>query len=483
MEDKMKLLSSKIYIFIFLVPSLLFGLYPTTKSFSTSRVNSLKSITLVEHVILGSYETFDYEIEQAKILYGEENFFVLKLPHRFDEKILSTSDTQLRGDIYCQPIQAIPVLAVDGIVDLRDKKTQTHWPEVIGNGVKNHLNLADFSFQVLPTGQYEIDATGNNDALNQYANVNLNVIFFQDWVPCSWENGDTMVRNLARKFPLGPLGKKVNIKNNKLAMAKFDVSLSSETKNMTGFVAFIQDMDSKRILSSAIYRYADTEKPAYFCWNEWPRITYDYEKNTLIDKYLLKTGLTEMKMNVKNAKDLRLLQFDLNYTEEEKGFFEVIGAKINPEIEKISTFLFEPSTKSIQVYLSEPVNGDMELFSLIIHFKKDNLSTSSSFKIKNFAAYNSKNNLVYFDVNDIKQYYPNMLLVVKNPLDFNNDSWIDSKDLFLLLPQFGLMGIDSNYSEKFDIDQSDGKKRIDLLDIVKMTKEVNNQELLLIKSK
>lgn len=466
-----------------LIVSLFISVSKTVKIYAEDKIMNLQSITLVEHVFIGTYDTSEDIIENAKILNGEENFLLISLPHRFNEPILSTSDTQYRGDLYCQPIQAIPVIAVDGVVDPRDKDSTSHWPEVIKTGIKNHSNMADFSLQLLPSGQYQINALGKSDELSKYKKLALTVILYQDWVTCAWDNGDTTVRNLARKFPMGAWGQYVNIKKDQLVVNRFDIVIPDEYRNLYGIVALLQDLETNKIFASSYGRLADVEKPAYFSWNNWPKATYDLENQKLLDLYFLKTGVSEMVFMVKNANDLKLIQLELDYRDAEKSVYDILGCVVNPELKQISTLTFDLEKKKINIYFSEPIIGDKKLFSLVVHWKKQNLETSSNFKVKSFYAYNSKNNVVCFDLNDIRQYYPNMLLITTNPLDFNEDSWIDDKDLLLMIPHFGFENGEKDYDPKFDINQTDQKKRIDILDILSLISEVNLQDSLIKSSK
>jgi hypothetical protein len=465
-------------IIVFLIVLFLSFFRIVPNNFAEEKIIALKDITLVEHVFIGSYDTSFDKIEYAASLYGEDQFLLLSLPHRFNDTVLSTGDTQNRGDLYCQAIQAIPVIAVDGTVDPRDKDSSNHWPEVIKNGIEKHKEKAKFTFKLLTTGQFEVTATGTSDDLNQMNNLYMNVIFYQDWVSCNWENGDTTVRNLARKFPLGPYGQKIKLLNNKIATVKFDVAIPDEFRNMYGMVALIQDMNTYKIVSSGYHRFADTEKPAYFNWNSWPKFTYDPIKDEVLNEYMLKTGISEMKLNVKNAKELKFLQVELNYTDVERENYDFMGATMSDDLKSISKFSFDMENKKINIALNEPINGDKELFSLIIHWKKENLETSSSFKIKTLVADNSKKNSVYFDLNDIKQYFPNMLFVKANPLDFNSDSWIDDTDLSLLLLQFGKTETDADFDPKFDIVPTKQEARIDMNDVLLLLGEINYQEKL-----
>jgi hypothetical protein len=470
--------NKKIIIFAVLV-FLLGNIGPVSVFYAEEKSIPLKNTTLVEHVFTGDYYTSLDKIEAAKLLNEEDSFLLVSLPHRFSDNVLSTEETQTRGDYYCQPIQAVPVIAVNGVVDPRDKDSSSHWPEVIKKGIQSHQNMANFSYRKLPAGQFEVTALGTSDELIKIQNLYLNVVFFQDWVPCSWKNGDTTIRNLARKFPLGIKGVKVKLQDQRKDIAVFDANIPEEYLNMYGFVAFIQDMDTYKILSSGYYKFSDTEKPAYFNWNSWPKNTYDLEKRTVFDTDVLDTGISKMAWNVKNAKDLKLIQLEFNYTDAEKPVYEILGCELNAELKGKTIFSYDQEAKKVKIVFDEPINGDKEIFSFIVHWKKDNMENSSSFKIRNLVADNSKSNSVYFDINDIRQYFPNMLFVRTNPLDFDLDSWINNSDLNLLLTQFGIVGKDPNFDPKFDIEQSDQSKRIDMRDITFLINIINNQEKLL----
>lgn len=470
--------NKKIIIFTVLV-FLLGNIGPASMSYAEEKEIPLKNTTLIEHVFIGTYDTSLDKIETAKLLNEDDSFLLLSLPHRFNDNVLSTVETQTRGDYYCQPVDAIPVIAVNGIVDPRDKDTSNHWPEVIKKGIQTNPNMANFTYKRLSTGQFEITANGTNDELANIQNLYMNVIFFQDWVPCDWSNGDTTIRNLARNFPLGIMGKKVKLQNLRKDLAVFDANIPEEYLNMYGFVALIQDMDTYKIYSSAYHRFSDTDKPAYFQWNSWPKSTYDLEKKTIFDTSIINTGITKMTWNVKNAKDLKLIQLEFNYSSEEKEVYDILGCEIMEDLKGKSIFSYDPESKKVKVVFDQPVNGDKEIFSFIVHWKKDNMETSSSFKIKSLVADNTKSNSIYFDINDIKKYFPNMLFVQTNPLDFDIDGWVNNSDLTILMSQFGMIGKDPNFDPKYDIEQSDLGKRIDMRDVTFLINVINRQEKLL----
>lgn len=466
---------NKKFVIFFLVLMLSFVSTLSQYLLADEEVIALIPTTLVEHVFVGDYDTFEEQIDLAKLGGGEDYFLLVNLPHRFNEASLTTSDTQLRGDIYCQPIQSIPVIAVNGLVDPRDKESSSHWREVIQKGYANHQNMADFTYTTLSNGKKEVIAKGTSEELSKFSEVNLNVICFQDFVPCQFANGDTTIRNLARKFPVGPLGQKVNVKKDKTALVQFDLSIPDEYRNMYGLIAILQDMKTNRILAVSYMRFSDKKEPAYFSWNHWPKVTFDYQNNQLLDEYMIKTGVAEMTFSVENASNLRLLQLEMDYTKLEKDIYEILGCYMVKELEGKATLDYDPDKKKVNLYFSQPIDGSMDLFTFAVHWKKENLDTSSSFKVRAFYPYNTQNNLLFFDLNDIKQYYPNMLLIVNHPLDFTKDSWIDHDDLFLMMPFFGLTGNDPLYQTKYDIDQSDQQKRIDMADISTLMKEINSQ--------
>ena len=436
-----------------------------------------QDITLVEHVFIGTYPTSEEMIEIARIKSDPTSFLVISLPHRFEDSGLTTVDTQNRGDIYCQPIQIIPVLAVAGKVDPRDAVDSKHWSEVIQQGVADHHSMAEFSYYIASNRQFVLRVQGTDEKLSDYKNVNLNVVFFQDWVPCQWGNGDTMVRNLARKFPLGALGIQRNIPVKGIWEEKFDVVIPDETRQMYGVVAFLQDMDSFGILASGTYRFTSAQTPARFSWKNWPKATYDLDSEELVEAHIQKTGLAEMRFQVQNAQDIRLLQIEMDYTPEEAKFYDVLAFELNSDLLATTTLMVDLVKKKINLYFQKPLNGDIELFSWIVHWKKQNLEQSSSFKVKLFSAYNSQNEMVCFDLQDIRQYYPNMLLIRENPLDFSKDTWIDEDDLFLFLPHFGAKIGDREYDEDFDIVKKTEQK-IDFEDFCALLSAIKTQYML-----
>jgi len=229
-----------------------------------------------------------------------------------------------------------------------------------------------------------------------------------------------------------------------------------------------------KILASGVIRFTSQTTPAYFSWKNWPKATYDIETNEFIEDHIQKTGLKEMTFQVKNAVDLRIIQIEMDYAPEESKYYDILGYELNPELQSNTTSLFDLEQKKVNLYFQEPINGDKEIFSWIVHWKKQNLDTSSSFKVKTFSAYNRRNEVIWFDIGDIRQYYPSMLLIQENPFDFSKDTWVNEDDMFLFIPYFGLREGDMDYNERFDIVKKE-EHNIDFEDFCALLSSIKEQ--------
>jgi hypothetical protein len=78
------------------------------------------------------------------------------------------------------------------------------------------------------------------------------------------------------------------------------------------------------------------------------------------------------------------------------------------------------------------------------------------------------------------------MVTTNNPLDFNNDTWINEEDIQEFLPKYGYLDTDPEYLEIFDIyppsrvidgeDKEKGDGRIDVQDLYLLVRTVSEQE-------
>ncbi len=98
------------------------------------------------------------------------------------------------------------------------------------------------------------------------------------------------------------------------------------------------------------------------------------------------------------------------------------------------------------------------------------------FQAKNLQILDSKDEIPYFHLNNPKIWHRNQLGIRTNPLDLDQDSWINEHDLKELLKQFGTNEKDKNWNPIYDICKESGSEgRVDIRDIRKMINEVNRQ--------
>jgi hypothetical protein len=210
----------------------------------------------------------------------------------------------------------------------------------------------------------------------------------------------------------------------------------------------------------------------------------------------IRTGLQEMRFNLKNteSKNIKHIELEIYQNSNDKQFYDILGFKI-PEKQKnnIVSIKFDPKTNRISIDFINPIDSDeeVEAFSFLTHYTADNITKDATigYPVKNIIITNDKGNLVYFDGNSIQDYFDNQLLISINPFDLNGDTWVDQKDMEQFIPNFGKTAKDNNFDKIYDIfppapsdlpedkiKQGDG--RIDLLDFLVLQQEIERQDKL-----
>lgn len=402
-------------------------------------------------------------------------------------------------------------------IEFDKTRSSVGWPKVMDYGLENAKQLATWKLKFnKESKEFEMECQLIDKNLRKQ-NINIFAISYQDWVdnpfPISDATGviDVTYRNIARDFPFTGKGQGGNFDINGKLTKKFKLPRINEYAfNNSGFVIGLQNMDTKEIVGTTLCRFASLngiDKPAYFNWNNLPECIFAKdEKGKWLEKdgrgvlkkeAFIRTGLQEMRFNLKNTegKDIRHIELEIYQNSNDKQFYDILGFKI-PENQKdnISSIKFDRKTNRISVDYENVIDSyeQIEAFSLITHYKVDNLSKplTVGYPVKNIIITNEEKNLIYFDGNNIQDYFDNQLLISINPLDLNSDTWVDEKDMEQFISNFGQTSKDVNFDKIYDIfppapsdlpvdkiKQGDG--RIDLLDFLELQKEIERQEKLL----
>ena len=411
--------------------------------------------------------------------------------------------------------KTIPRFAING--KLETQNILDNWNSFIGlqiikEGIETKKQYADFTLQPNEKGFYTLKVTGINDQLNDNKNLNLNAIVLKREVNCKDNNDSsntTILKQIAYKYPMGALGESFQIKNKQVAEKQLDLGIKDSEKAMCGLVAFLQNMKTKEIIAAS-YTDLTPETPALFNIDHLPDCTVDNveqvknftsfkeirTQTTNQKEYQEQIGLRQKIISVTNAKNLRHLSLELDYTEHEAQVYDVLGAALSEEFQAKAKLEYDPKEHRVTVKFNEPLNGDHDIFNFFIKIhtntkkginhrtEKDLLAYATNFKFKNFSAEDSEFNSVKYELNQQQTYHPVRMVTTDNPLDFNSDTNIDEKDIQEFLPAFGVTDKDSNYINKYDIypqnikEGTQGDGIINVLDLYHLVKAVSEQEKL-----
>lgn len=414
----------------------------------------------------------------------------------------SLKENNDRADFY--RVVMVPKWAINGIVS-QDKFTDTGGLKFIPEGIKTAKQWANLEISQEKENFYTLQLTGANEELNKRKNLNVNLIAFREEVNCN-NNKDAhrtrILKRVAYKYPLGALGKRIELEKGKIALQKFNLNIPPSDQNLCKLVAFVQDMNTKEILAAGWCEMIDGQT-ALFNWDNLPECTVDLKdigKYTGVDdlgrklpnypQYQDKTGLKEKVFYVQKAKDLKYLSLQLDYTDTEAQIYQVLAAGLNPELKDKAIFQYRPKDNKVDITFTQPINGDQELFSFFIKINKPRVDgvedtpwrgeatviNSVNFKVKEFYAYDAKYNLIKYQLREQKNYFPVRMCTIVNPLDFNSDTWVNQKDLEEIGKRFGSREGDKDFEAKYDVNQSGtSQNRVDILDVLDTIREVNDQ--------
>jgi hypothetical protein len=403
-----------------------------------------------------------------------------------------------RADFY--KVVKVPKFAIRGFVS-KEKFTDTNGLISIPEGIKNNNQFAKIELGSEQEGFYTIKVTGTDDKINS-KNIYLNAIVFKDEVNVDNNKDDFRTRILKRvtyKYIfINALGKSVKVENGKIILQNFDLNISKEEQPNCKIVIFGQDKNTCEMYFSGYIDMVDGE-PALFNIDNLSSSTVDLKEvvkytslNDLESKiynkpeYQEKVGYEKKTISVTNVKDLKYLSLQLDYTPIEAQIYQVLTAGINPELKDKVIFKYDPIKNQVNITFLDPINGDKKLFYFYIKineattkgFKDEDggINKNVNFKFSEFNAYDSSHFEIKHKLREQKAYFPVRMCTIENPSDFNHDTWVDEKDVNLMVKHFGLKFEDEDFEAAYDLVKDD---RIDILDLVTLLGEVNQQNVLL----
>lgn len=435
---------------------------------------------------------------------NDETHFFLRFPYIYGEvgkvnkkEIWGNQAIQTRVIKHLKKYDAMPALVAEGKHDDEFGLIQDgSWDKLLQFSKEKKDHQGFFYVQENKENEkFELEFIPTNLEITKNRNLNLVVISYFDWANLDAENGERTYRYVAREFPFGPEGMPVGITKEGISKPFILKSITEENRKQSGFVIFLQDMTTYKVHAVGFCRLVNLDgikDPASFYWNNRNKCTVDYSKQGApsLPEFLEKTGLNEMKLKVKNALNIKSISFCIdksNIKDLEK--YNILAGIINPKLKDSCDFKYDIKKQEVTLIFHDSISGEnIELLSLITHYKKDNQNEYSKFKVSNISIKDEHSNDAYWTLDDIAGG-PNQLNIEVNPLDLNLDTWIDQKDMIDFFPHFGKKLEDKDFDPKFDVyphrvynddvtfKQGDG--RIDLLDFLELQREIERQDKLL----
>ena len=476
-------------------------------------VKQLTPITTAEEVYEGDHWSQRIVADYFDVLHPEnkDKYLYMGLPSVLLKPLqgdAALKENNTRADFY--RVMIVPAWVINGVSKEQelDNWSDTIGLKVIPEGIKTAKQYAQFEIIQEKDYFYTLKATGISEELNKRANLNVNLIVFQNEVNCE-NNKDAhrtrILKRVAYKYPLGALGKRVKLEKGKIALQNFSLNIPPAIQNQCQMVAFLQDMKTKEILAAGYTEMVDGET-ALFNWDNLPECTLENVQEALkytgVDhlgrflknspQYLDKTGLKEKVFSVQKAKDLKYLSLQLDYTANESQIYEVLAAGLNPELKDKAVFKYNPKNNQVDITFTEPINGDKKLFSVFIKINKptvdgvkdidrtvERIYNSINFKMREFSALDSKNNLIKYQLREQKNCFPVRMCTIENPFDLKKNANIGKEDLDLLLTVFGSREGDKDWKAEYDVyKEGISQGRIDIADVVAMIKAIQEQDKL-----
>jgi len=464
----------------------------TIASFSPETIKSNDAIRQFTDKALLEYffatnRTENYLIYSAQNKTKENSLVTLSLPLPKNlGNDLSSQENLQRALLY--NLDATPSIAVNGNLGRNILSTPDGWLNKILNGIETQKNWA--KFEMVPKGdsKYTLKVKGLDPQLNKLKNVYLNAVLVENVVNVNYykaPTNDSTVRDLVRQYLFkdkkgnpSALGKLVVLNNGGTISEDIQLDIPKGLEEKFTVVAWIQknpendklntNKDNTEVLGAATCRIG-TGKILDFNWNNWPKDMEDANEE-IKKEYYMPLGLGEMTLNLKNAENLKTMNFDFN-KHDFRDKYRVVGVKPNPELFDIT---FDQRYNRTSIIFKKPINGNLEnAITYIVDFKnQDNFSTGFRFCWLDIR--DKDGNFPYVNMGgEPVQYGPVRLFVSGfKPLDFNQDKRIDYDDVNEVVKAFGCIPTDPEWNQKYDIDKNN---RIDILDLVTTIKAADRE--------
>lgn len=380
--------------------------------------------------------------------FSREEFFYLA--YHYNDP-MATSESTERTNFY--KVNSYPSIIIDGTNKIVNDSTDPFalaqgYITVIDEVIKKKNYIAEIALGgSFESNEFNIKILANEDFGKR--NINIVAVIYEDYVNFEGSNGDCFHRYVVRNMPYGSKGRGLTkLKKDQVFEDTRKFVLSTKAKELVGLVVFLQDIDTKEIVGSGIYRFASKEDTIFY-WNDKPAT----------GAINLKTCKNDLSFNANKAVDLKevFLQIKLN-----NEYFEIVGAKL-PEgmSEEDATLTIDPTRGEVKCTYKKPISGNAELFSVTVKFKKkiDKLD----FPLKKFVVLDASGNQIPFVLYDIR--YICYIAVKENEYDLDNNLSVNKADLIILENCFGAFRKDKDFNRSCDFNKD---SRIDIEDLTEL---------------
>jgi len=379
--------------------------------------------------------------------FSRDEFFYLAYHYN---DTMAISEGNERVNFY--KIKGFPSLVIGGTSNpIHDRDDAEIAAIGYGNAIEEVIKKKNYIAQIALSGSLEnneftVKVLSKEDFGKR--NINMIAVLYEDYVNFEGPNGENFHRYVVRNMPYGGKGRGLKLKKDQIYEETRKFVISTKAKELLGIVVFLQNMDTYEIVGSGVYRFA-TKPDAVFYWGDNP-------KTGAIDTTTCKNYLT---LKVNDAKDLKevFLQVKLN-----NEYFDIIDAKICPEIGKENANLvIDPSRGEVKCTFKEGINGNKQLFSVGVKFKKE--SDKLKFQLRKFVATDVSGGQIPFVIYDIN--FICYLKITQNKYDIDNNLSVNNDDLTVLVNCFGTFRKDKDFDRKCDFNKD---SRIDINDLVEL---------------
>lgn len=369
---------------------------------------------------------------------------------------MATSEGSERMNFY--KVRGVPSLVIGGTSNPAHDRDDAEIAAIgYGNAIEEVIKKKNYIAQIALSGSLEnneftVKVLSKEDFGKR--NINMIAVLYEDYVNFEGPNGENFHRYVVRNMPYGGNGRGLKLKKDQVYEETRKFVISTKAKELVGLVVFLQNMDTKEIVGSGVYRFT-TKPDAIFYWGDNP-------KTGAINATTCKNYLT---LKVKDAKDLKevFLQVKLN-----NEFFDIIDAKICPEVGKDNANLvIDQSRGEVRCTFKEGINGNKQLFSVGVKFKKE--SDKLKFQLRKFVATDLSGNQIPFIVLDIN--FVCYLKISQNKYDVDNNLSVNNDDLTVVINCFGTFRKDKDFDKRCDFNKD---SRIDINDLTELIANLEN---------